>query len=56
MHESQIEALLRMIDMFLSTAEVTGDQEIFEEALEMANDLVILFGGNGVSVEYVAYY
>ena len=56
MHEDQVEAFLRMIDMTLSMAEAFEDNDIFEEALQVAEDAVILFGGGGIQVKYGADY
>lgn len=56
MHEEQVEAFLRMIDLSLSLAEAYDNAEVFDHALQVAEDAVILFGGNGIEVKFEAAY
>jgi hypothetical protein len=56
MHEEQIKSFLCVIDLLLTAAGATGDEELFNSALDAADDIVVLFGGNGVKVEYTASY
>jgi len=41
-----------MTHAFLSLADGYEDEDIFEQAKEIAEDVVILFGGNGIEVKY----
>jgi len=52
MHQEQVEALILMTHAFLSLADGYEDEDIFEQAKEIAEDVVILFGGNGIEVKY----
>jgi hypothetical protein len=52
MHEQQVEAFLRLIDVSLSLAGAMEDDDIFGQALEIAEDAVVLFGGGGIEVKY----
>jgi hypothetical protein len=56
MHPEQVEALLLMIHTFLSLADGYENEDIFEQAKEIAEDAVILFGGHGIEVQYEAIY
>ena len=56
MHQEQVEAFMLMIHAFLSLADGYEDEDIFEQAKEIAEDAVILFGGHGIEVQYEAIY
>jgi hypothetical protein len=56
MHPEQVEALMLLIHSFLSLAEGYENEDIFEQAKEIAEDAVILFGGHGIEVQYEAIY
>ena len=53
MHTVQVEALLMFVQDALNLAAMTEDQEIIADVEQTADELVRLFGGNGVSVNYV---
>ena len=50
MHPMQVEALSELIGATLSLASMTQDPEILEATESMCDELVKLFGGNGVQV------
>jgi len=52
MHSEQMQALLEFISIALHSAE---DNE-FEDVLKAAEEVVILFGGVGINVEYSVGY
>lgn len=52
MHTVQVEALLMFVQDALQLASMTEDPEIVAEVEQDADELVRLFGGNGVSVNY----
>ena len=56
MHPEQVEALMLLIHSFLSLADGYENEDIFEQAKEIAEDAVILFGGHGIEVHYEASY
>ena len=56
MHPEQVEALMLMIHSFLSLADGYENEDIFEQAKEIAEDAVIIFGGHGIEVQYEAIY
>jgi hypothetical protein len=45
-----------LIHSFLSLADGYENEDIFEQAKEIAEDAVILFGGHGIEVQYEALY
>ena len=53
MHQAQVEALLMFVQDALNLAAMTEDQDIIADVEQTADELVRLFGGNGVSVNYV---
>lgn len=53
MHTVQVEALLMFVQDALNLAAMTEDQDIIADVEQTADELVRLFGGNGVSVKYV---
>jgi hypothetical protein len=56
MHPDQVEAFMLLIHSFLSLADGYENDDIFEQAKEIAEDAVILFGGHGIEVQYEAIY
>ena len=56
MHPEQVEALMLLIHSFLSLADGYENEDIFEQAKEIAEDAVIIFGGHGIEVQYEALY
>lgn len=56
MHPDQVEAFMLLVHSFLSLADGYEDDDIFEQAKEIAEDAVILFGGHGIEVQYEAIY
>jgi hypothetical protein len=53
MHTVQVEALLMFVQDALNLAAMTEDPEIVADVEQTADELVRLFGGNGVSINYV---
>jgi hypothetical protein len=53
MHTAQVEALLMFVQDALNLAAMTEDPEIVADVEQTADELVRLFGGNGVSINYV---
>tara|TARA_R110002020_G_scaffold474229_1_gene705030 strand:+ start:909 stop:1118 length:210 start_codon:yes stop_codon:yes gene_type:complete len=51
MHPMQVEALVDLINRALSLACMTGDDEIIQEIEQSSDEVIHLFGGNGVSVK-----
>ena len=47
----QIDALLDLINKAINVACITGEEEIIEEVEQAADDVIHLFGGNGVTVK-----
>ena len=56
MHQEQIEAFLLLVHSFLSLADGYENDDIFEQAKEIAEDAVLLFGGHGIEVHYEAIF
>lgn len=52
MHQEQLDALILMVHAFLSLADGYENEDVFEQAKEIAEDVVLLFGGNGIEVKY----
>jgi hypothetical protein len=52
MHEDQMEGFVQMVHALLNLADGYGDPKVFDEAKDLVDDVVILFGGNGVEVVY----
>jgi hypothetical protein len=52
MHHFQVEALLEFIQDSLNLAAMTNDKEIVAEVAQSADELIRLFGGQGVSVAF----
>ena len=53
MHQAQVEALLMFVQDSLGLAAMTEDKDILADVEQSADELVRLFGGNGVSLNYV---
>ena len=51
MHPMQVEALVDLINRALNLACMTGDDEIIQEIEQSLDEVIHLFGGNGVSVK-----
>ena len=56
MHTVQVEALLLFVQDALNLAAMTEDPEIVADVEQSADELVRLFGGNGVSVKFEEDY
>jgi hypothetical protein len=52
MHTVQVEALLEFIQDALNLAAMTEDKDIVLEVENKADEMIRLFGGNGVSVTF----
>jgi len=50
MHPMQVQALMDFVGMSLNLASMTDDRVIIEEAEAAADELVRLFGGNGIKL------
>jgi hypothetical protein len=48
MHPMQVEALMELIGIALNLASLSEDNEILEDTTAYCDELVKLFGGNGV--------
>ena len=55
MHPLQVLALMDFVGKALKLAALTDDEEILREVESSADELVRLFGGNGVKVTVEAY-
>ncbi len=51
MHPMQVDALVDLINRALNLACLTGDEEIIQEIEQSSDEVIHLFGGNGVSVK-----
>ena len=51
MHPMQVEALVDLINRALNLACLTGDEEIIQEIEQASDEVIHLFGGNGVTVK-----
>lgn len=56
MHEDQVNAFMALIEVALSCADALGDDEIFINAHQIAEDAVVLFGGNGIEIKCEVAY
>lgn len=56
MHPMQVEALMEFIGITLNLASLTNDMEVVSETEAFADELVRLFGGNGVKVNIEVDY
>tara|TARA_R100000935_G_scaffold1551_1_gene4956 strand:+ start:171 stop:377 length:207 start_codon:yes stop_codon:yes gene_type:complete len=50
MHPMQVQALMDFVGMSLNLASMTDDHVIIEETEAAADELVRLFGGNGIKL------
>ena len=48
MHDLQVETLMEFVAMAVNLATMTEDPDIIDDVTEYADELVKLFGGNGV--------
>ena len=55
MHPMQVEALLGFVGVSLNLAALTNDKEILEETEAEADELIRLFGGNGIKLTVNSY-
>tara|TARA_R110002110_G_C13096154_1_gene685354 strand:- start:425 stop:583 length:159 start_codon:yes stop_codon:yes gene_type:complete len=51
----QVEALLGFVGVSLNLAALTNDKEILEETEAEADELIRLFGGNGIKLTVNSY-
>ena len=51
MHPMQIRALMEFVELSLEIAAITGEKDAVRDVEAAADDLIRLFGGNGVKVE-----
>ena len=51
MHPMEVDALVDLINRALNLACMTGDEEIIQEIEQSSDEVIHLFGGNGVSVK-----
>lgn len=56
MHPMQVEALMEFIGITLNLASLTNDMEVVAETEAFADELIKLFGGNGVKVNIEVDY
>jgi len=50
MHPVQVQTLMEFIGITINLAALTNDKEVVEETEALADELIRLFGGNGVQV------
>ena len=50
MHPMQVKMLMEFIDLTVQLSSMTNDMEIVEETEAAADELIKIFGGNGVKV------
>jgi len=50
MHPVQVETLMEFVGVAINLATLTNDKEVIEETEAFADELVRMFGGNGVRV------
>jgi hypothetical protein len=56
MHPMQVEALMELIGIALNLASLSEDNEILEDTTAYCDELVKLFGGNGVRLSVEVDY
>jgi hypothetical protein len=56
MHPMQVEALMELIGIALNLASLSEDNEILEDTSDYCDELVKLFGGNGVRLSVEVDY
>tara|TARA_R100000935_G_scaffold27013_1_gene47110 strand:+ start:32 stop:238 length:207 start_codon:yes stop_codon:yes gene_type:complete len=55
MHPAQVEALIDFVATSLNLAHLTNDQDMMDETEAAADELIRMFGGNGIKVTVEAY-
>jgi|TARA_R110002124_G_scaffold277924_1_gene449590 hypothetical protein len=55
MHPMQVEVLMDFIATTLNLAALTNDQDVIDETEATANEIVRLFGGNGIKLTIESY-
>lgn len=50
MHPMQVKMLMEFIDLTVQLASLTNDMEVVDETEAAADELIKIFGGNGVKV------
>jgi len=56
MHPMQVESLMEFIGVTLNLATMTEDDEVIKETEAFADELIKLFGGNGIKLTIEADY
>jgi len=56
MHPMQVESLMEFIGVTLNLATMTNDDEVIKETEAFADELIKLFGGNGIKLTIEADY
>ena len=50
MHKMQVDALVEFISITLNLATLTKDDQVIEETEALADELLKIFGGNGIKL------
>ena len=50
MHKMQVDALIEFIGITLNLATLTKDDQVIEETEALADELLKIFGGNGIKL------
>ena len=50
MHPMQVESLMEFIGVTLNLATLTNEQEVIDDTEALADELVKMFGGNGIKL------
>ena len=56
MHPMQVESLMEFIGVALNLATLTDDDDVIKETEAFADELIKLFGGNGIKLTIEADY
>ena len=56
MHPMQVESLMEFIGVTLNLATMTDDDDVIKETEAFADELIKLFGGNGITLTIEADY
>ena len=56
MHQVQVESLLEFISITLNLATLTNNQDVIDDTEALADELIKLFGGNGIKLTIEADY
>ena len=56
MHPMQVESLMEFIGVTLNLATMTEDDDVIKETEAFADELIKLFGGNGIKLTIEADY